>query len=89
MSSSTPTLRTRLQAVVAWMQRHPKATHSIELVVFFLMILLQLWGADLVTSWRGWAIAMFGMFFGVALMLRLGATGAPGWLWGPSQTPKA
>lgn len=87
--STALTLRSRLQAVFAWMRQHPKATHTIELVVFFLMILLQLWGADLLMSWRGWAIAMFGVLFGIALVLRLGATGAPGWLSPPPEAPKA
>ncbi len=69
--SSAPR-RTKLQALSAVMAKHHKAVHNIEMVIFFLMILLQLYGADLLFSWRGWAIAMFGVLFGFSVMLRFG-----------------
>jgi hypothetical protein len=70
--SSSPA-RTKLQALSALTTKHHKAVHAIEIGIFFLMILLQLYGADLLFSWRGWAIAMFGALFGFSVMLCFGA----------------
>lgn len=65
--------RSRYKALLDWMASHQKAVHTFELAVFFLALLLQLWGADMLGSWRGWAIAMFGVLLGMALVLRFGA----------------
>jgi hypothetical protein len=59
------------------MRRHWKAVHTAEMIVFFLMILLQLWGGDMLFNWHGWAIVMFSVLFGVALTLRFPAENTP------------
>jgi hypothetical protein len=67
----------KLQTLSALMTKHHKAVHTVEIGIFFLMILLQLYGADLLFSWRGWAIAMFGTLFGFSVMLRFGKPPSP------------
>ena len=64
------------------MAAHQKTVHTAEVVIFFLMILLQLWGAGLLESWRGWAIAMFGMLFGMSMVMRFGTERFAARRWG-------
>jgi hypothetical protein len=66
-----------LQSLLAFMARHPKAVRNFEIAVFSLMIPLQLYGADLQFSWRGWAIAMFGVLLGTSLTMRFGNPTSP------------